>query len=302
MAANLISEDQLTLVFVSICVLGDVYRNLQNHHKDPFYHEDAQGKTTKPNKDGAVSANNLVSKHPTVNQSFIDKIVAEIEAKHPFIAPLLKTNGSAVSGNDSTKGKKYKSRSGLQQLIDNVADNVVKEVTAEFRGGRLKPSRSVTSPKQSQKSEDSMPLLNDNQSTYLDLKTPSGLESTLNKLHTEDGDDLLPEVVSLDDLTRDDPPLSTPADTTQPSTTSQGQESLLQSKNLSKGNHPSRGPNPERPGLDDIQQMFRTKNWSRSKSHLKTTKPATEKGKKKLIIPATTEGRSARIKGSKNYI
>lgn len=286
-------------MFVSISVLDNVRHNLRNHHKDPFYHEDAQGKTSKPNKvfsdankNGAVLANNLVSKHPTVNQSFIDKIVAEIEAKHPVIAPLLKTNGSAISGNVSTKGRKHKSWNALQQLIDNVAGSVVKEVTAEFRGKKRKPSRRVTAPKQTQKSEDSMPLLNDNKSTYLGLKTPGGLESTLNKLNIEDGDDLPPEVVSLDDITGNLPPVSTAEDTTQPST-SQRQKSLLQSKNVSQGNDSSRGPNPERPGLEDIRQLFRSKSRLRSNSHLKTTRPITEKGKKKLTIPATTEGRSA---------
>lgn len=248
------------------------------------------------NKNGAVLANNLVSKHPTVNQSFIDKIVAEIESKHPVIAPLLKTNGSAISGNVSTKGRKHKSWNALQQLIDNVAGSVVKEVTAEFRGKKRKPSRRVTAPKQTQKSEDSMPLLNDNKSTYLGLKTPGGLESTLNKLNIEDGDDLPPEVVSLDhiihDITGNLPPVSTAEDTTQPST-SQRQKSLLQSKNVSQGNDSSRGPNPERPELEDIRQLFRSKSRLRSNSHLKTTRPITEKGKKKLTIPATTEGRSA---------
>ena len=245
------------------------------------------------NKNGAVLANNLVSKHPTVNQSFIDKIVAEIEAKHPVIAPLLKTNGSTVSGNVSTKGRKHKWRNALQQLIDNVADSAVKEVTAEIRGEKRKPSRRVTALKQTQKTEDSMPLLNDNLSTYLGLKTPGGLERKLNKLITEDGDDLPPEVVSLDDINGNLPPVSTAEDTTQRST-SQRQKSLLQTQNISQGNDPSRGPNPERPGLEDIRQLFRSKSRLRSKSHLKTTRPITEKGKKKLTIPATTEGRSAK--------
>lgn len=221
-------------------------------------------------KDGAVLANNVVSRHPTVNQSFIDKIVAEIEAKHPQ----LKNRQPLQSENDSENGKSHQPNT-LKQLIDSVADNVVKEVTAEFTGQRHKPSRRVTLPKaphQKKKTKVKMPLLNDHQSNKLGVKLNSAGE-----------DDILPEMVNSDEITGKISPYPTPEDIAQSSL----------SHTQGTPHHRLSGPDPERPGLEEIRELFnskKSKSRLKLRNRLKKKRPMTEEGKKKLTIPATTEG------------
>ena len=247
-----------------------------------------------PNKDGVVLMNGLVSGHPTVNQSFIDKIVAEIETEHPFVKPVLKTDKPTKNDNDSLKAKDQKSRNPLQQLIDNVADSVVKEVTTEFKPHIRKPTRRVTvskATKKTQKTNVKMPLLNDIQNRRLDLQAPAVLQSSANNRHSKDTDDLPPEMLSSDDILENLSPKSTPEEITPPSTDTK-QESLLQSESRPlAGNQVSRGSSPERPRLEDIRELLKSKSRLKARIHFKALKPTTEKGKKKLTIPATTEGR-----------
>jgi len=218
--------------------------------------------------------------------------VAQIEAKHPFVDPISKNNEHAQSEVGSEK-KKSHSSDELQRLIDNVADSVVKEVTAEFRGESQKPSRRVTVPKptqQKKKSEAKMPLLNDQRGTKRGAKKPSPLESTTDKLHGGEEDDLPPEIISSDERTGKTSPASTPEDVTQ-SSLSIGKGELVHFQYPSRENFLSRGPGPERPGLEEMRELFKSKGRLGYKSHLKKTRPRTQKGKKKLTIPATTEGR-----------
>lgn len=245
------------------------------------------------NKDGVVLANGLFWRHPTVNQSFIDKIVAEIEADDPLVKPVWKTN-KLKKIDDLLKANSQKSRNPLQQLIDNVADSVVKEVTTEFKPHIRKPTRRVTVPKpakKTQKTDVMMPLLNDIENRRLGSQAPAVLESSANKPHSKDADDLPPEMISSDDIIENLSPESTPEDITPPSTDT-NQDSLLQSESrLLAGNQVSRGSNPERPGLEEMRELLKSKSRLKARIHLKTLKPTTEKGKKKLTIPATTEGK-----------
>ena len=220
-------------------------------------------------------ADNLASKHPTVNQSFIDRIVAEVQAEHPII-------GKNKSNQSDT----------LQQLIDNVADSVVKQVTEEFTDQRHKPSRRVNVPKpplqkEASKPEDhkaDMPLLNDYPGRKPHVKSTAFLENAIKKLvSAEEG--LPPELISSDDITGNNPPVPPPDNVNPSSMTSSTQETRLSSQYPLKAKRPPQKPQPEHPGQQEIRQMLKFIH------RLKKKKPMVEGGKKKLTIPATTEGK-----------
>lgn len=256
---------------------------LAKQTKYQSFHRGTEYKPTEPRKGynnsikhGGILADNLASKHPTVNQSFIDRIVAEIQAEHPIV-------GNKKSNKSDT----------LQQLIDNVADSVVKQVTEEFdTGPRHKPSRRVNVPKPPLQKEASvpedrtakMPLLNDHPSTTPHLK--SFLESAIKKLASKEKG-LPPEMISSDEITGDSSPGPPPEDVNPVSMTSSTQETHSSSQYPLRENHSSRRPQPEQPGQQEIRQMFKFKH------RLKKKKPTAESGKKKLTIPATTEGKKA---------
>ncbi|XP_078381846.1 uncharacterized protein LOC144664603 isoform X2 [Oculina patagonica] len=260
-----------------------VSHELAKQPKDQSFHRGNEYKPTEPRKaynnsirHGGILADNLASKHPTVNQSFIDRIVAEIQAEHPIV-------GQKKSNKSDT----------LQQLIDNVADSVVKQVTDEFNTGPShKPSRRVNVPKPPLQKNVSvpkdrtanMPLLNDHPSRAPHLK--SFLESAIKKLASKE-EGLPPEMINSDEITGNSSPDPPPEDVNPPSMSSSTQEPHFSSQYPSRENHPSRRPQSEQPGQQEIRQMFKFKH------HLKKKKPMAESGKKKLFIPATTEGNTA---------
>lgn len=242
------------------------------------YQRGTEHKPTEPNKGyndsikhGGILADSLTSRHPTVNQSFIDRIVAEIQAEHPII-------GKEKSNNSDN----------LQQLIDNVADGVVKQVTDEFIGATHKPSRRVDVPKPPLQTgasapEDrkaNMPLLNDHPSEKPHVKSAAFLESAIKKLASKE-EDLPPEMINSDEISGDMSPAPPPEDV-KPSSAS---ESHFSSNYPAREKHPLRRPQPENPGKQEIREMFKFKH------RLKKKKPMVEKGLKKLTIPATTEGK-----------
>lgn len=260
-----------------------VSHELAKQPKDQSFHRGTEYKPTEPRKGynnsmrhGGILADNLASRHPTVNQSFIDRIVAEIQAEHPIV------------------GKKKSNKSDtLQQLIDNVADSVVKQVTEEFNTGRShKPSRRVNVPKPPLQKEASvpedhkakMPLLNDHPSRTPHFK--SFLESAIQKFASKE-EGLPPEMISSDEITGNSSPGPLPEDVNPSSMTSSTQEPHFSSHYPSREYHSSRRPQPEQPGQQEIRQMFKFKH------RLKKKKQTAESGKKKLTIPATTEGKKA---------
>lgn len=220
-------------------------------------------------------ADSLASRRPTVNQSFIDRIVAEIQAEHPVI-------GKKKAGNKSDN---------LQQLIDNVADSVVKQVTDEFIGERHQPSRRVDVPKPPLQTvasapEDvrpSMPLLNDHPDQKTHVKAAAFLESAIKKLASKD-EELPPEMINSDEITGV-PSVPLAEDVKPPSMTSPATVSHVSSDYAAREKDPQRRPQPEIPGKQEIREMFKFKH------RLKKKKPMIEKGSKKLTIPATTEGK-----------
>lgn len=227
-------------------------------------------------KHGGVLADSLASRHPTVNQSFIDRIVAEIQAEHPIIGKNQKSNNS----------------DNLQQLIDNVADSVVKQVTDEFIGDRHKPSRRVVVPKPaiqtsasaSEDSEANMPLLNDNPSSKHHVKAASFLESAIKNMDSKD-EDLPPEIIENDEITGGMSPAPHHEGVKLPSMMSSAPESHFSSYYAAPEKKPLRRPQPENPGKQEIREMFKFRH------RLKKKKAMVEKGSKKLTIPATTEGK-----------
>lgn len=200
-------------------------------------------------------ANKISSRHPTVNQSFIDKIVEEIEAKHPIL----------------TKEKSSKDDS-LQRLIDNVADSVVKQVTEEFTEPQAKPSRRVNVPKPWSQTEISvptgtmadMPLLNDFQS-----KKPYAKSSLVKDITP----DLPPEIISSDEVSGQLLPDSSPEEV-KPSSKSPPQRSRFAHQR----------PQPEEPGMQEMREMFKFRH------RYDKQKPKSQSGKKKVTISATSEG------------
>ena len=226
-------------------------------------------------KHGGILADSLTSRHPTVNQSFIDRIVAEIQAEHPIF-------GKEKSNNSDN----------LQQLIDNVADSVVKQVTEEFYGAKHKPSRRVEVPKPPletgasapEDSKANMPLLNDHPSETPHVKSAAFLENAIKKLASKD-EDLPPEMINSDEISGHMTPHPPPEDVKSSSMMSSEPESNFSSNYAAREKHPLRGPLPENPGKQEIREMFKFKH------RLKKKKPMVEKGLKKLTIPATTEGK-----------
>lgn len=227
-------------------------------------------------KHGGILADSLASRHPTVNQSFIDRIVAEIQAEHPIIGKKKKSNKS----------------DNLQQLIDNVADSVVKQVTDEFTGDRHKPSRRVDVPKPpvqtsalaSKDSEENMPLLNDHPSEKPRVKGAGFLENAIKKLASKD-EDLPPEIIDSDEITGGMSPVPLPEDVKPSSMISPAQESHSSFSYAAREKDPLQRPQPENPGKQEIREMYKFRH------RLKKKKPVVEKGLKKLTIPATTEGK-----------
>lgn len=220
-------------------------------------------------------ADSLASRRPTVNQSFIDRIVAEIQAEHPVI-------GKKKASNKSDN---------LQQLIDNVADSVVKQVTDEFIGNRHQPSRRVDVPKPPVQTVESapedvrpnMPLLNDHPDEKPHVKAAAFLESAIKKLASKD-EELPPEMINSDEITG--VPSVPPAEyINPPSMTSPATGSHFSSDYSAREKDPQRRPQPEIPGKQEIREMFKFKH------RVKKKKPMIEKGSKKLTIPATTEGK-----------
>ena len=265
-------------------LLLDNGRQLTNEPKkqssDEGYQRHKPTEPTKGHNDsikhGGILADSLSSRHPTVNQSFIDKIVAEIQAEHPIIG---KRKGSNNSDN-------------LQKLIDNVADSVVKQVTDEFIGDRHKPSRRVVVPKPpvqtsasaSEDREANMPLLNDNPSPKHHVKAASFLESAIKKMASKN-EDLVPEMSESDEVTGGMSPVPHHEGVKLPSMMSSAPESYFSSNYAAPENNPLRIPQPENPGKQEIREMFKFRH------RLKKKKPMVEKGLKKLTIPATTEGK-----------
>ena len=264
--------------------LLDIGHRLTNEVKKQPSNDDYQRhKPTEPTKDhndsikrGDILADSLASRHPTVNQSFIDRIVAEIQAEHPIIG----------------KKKENKNSDNLQQLIDNVADSVVKQVTDEFIGDKHKPSRRVVVPKPpvqtstsaSEDSEANMPLLNDNPSPKHHVKAASFLESAIKKMASKN-EDLVPEMIESDEITGGMSPVPHHEGVKVPSRMSSPPELHFSSNYAAPENNPLRIPQPENPGKQEIREMFKFRH------RLKKKKPMVEKGLKKLTIPATTEGK-----------
>ena len=290
----------LTLINFIIClffsfVLDNDVHKLQNKTdaKETQHKEAASQKVfSDSTKEGAISANDLVSSHPTVNQSFIDKIVSEIEAKHPIIGPLLEYKAPATSSVDSAKLKSHTSNA-LQQLIDNVADSVVKEVTEEFTGKGHKPRRRVTVPKalhHKDKPKGQMPLLNDHLSEQLDVNTPGSVKSATKTLDRGGKQEPPPEMVSSDEIIGHASPVLAPEnpDVKPSSITTPLQESLVYPHSHSRGNY----RDPERPGLEAMRELLKSKSRLKSIVRLTQKRPMTQRGKKKLTIPATTEGKN----------
>ncbi|XP_068704874.1 uncharacterized protein [Montipora foliosa] len=298
------------------------------------------------NKDGHVLANNLFARRPTVNQSFIDKIVAEIAAKNSSVmTPLLKKNPFATNKNDSIEGRNLNSVNPLQRLIDNVAESVVKEVTTELRGEKYQPSKRVVVPKaatMTQKSNASFPL-DHKGSKSLALGTSGFPQSSPNPLQSEATNDLQnKDIQRLSSSLQEKSPsskLSLWGSDHFRGTASQrgGLEEIrellnsmnrsrsrikLESKDLSRPKARSKSHDRSRPrgnkksnsrsrlrGFSKSRHASKSKthvkyrNRSSSKSHLssnnwsrgylKPKRPTTETAKKKLTIPATTEGNAA---------
>ena len=266
--------------------LDDGHRVTHEPTKQPSvegYQRGTEHKPTESNKGyndsikhGGILADSLASKHPTVNQSFIDRIVAEIQAEHPIIE----------------KTKKSNKTDNLQQLIDNVADSVVKQVTDEFIGERHKPSRRVDVPKPpaqtgtsaQEDSRGNMPLLNDHPSEKPHVKSASFLQSAIKKLASKD-EDLPPEMIDSDEISGDISSVPLPEDVKPSSMTSPVTSSHFSSDYAAREKDPLRRPRPEIPGKQEIREMFKFRH------RLKKKKPMVEKGLKKLTIPATTEGK-----------
>lgn len=243
-------------------------------------------------KEGAISSSNHASFHPIVNQSFINKIVAEIEAKEPVIGSVRDNKKTTTSSANFAKGDTHKS-DALEQLIDNVADNVVKEVTKEFTSESNKPSRRVTVPKpprRKKKLEIRMPLLNDRWSKKNHKKTPQVWRDIAKTLISSGEHDLSPEMDRSDEII--DHASIGSATERPPSFTVPTQQSIAYPPKSSSVRYKSRGPDAEQPGRDDIQQLFNSKGHLKSKPRLRKKKPMTQRGKKKLTIPASSEGRN----------
>ena len=241
-------------------------------------------------KEGATSSSNHASFHPTVNQSFINKIVAEIEAKQPVIGSIRDNKKTTTSSTNSAKANTNKS-DALEQLIDNVADSVVKEVTKEFTSESNKPSRRVTVPKpprRKKKLEIRMPLLNDRRSKKDHKKTPQVWRDIAKTLISSGEHDLSPEMDRSDEII--DHASIGSATESPPSFTVPTQQSIAHPPKSSFVRYKSRRPDAEQPGRDDIQQLINSKGHLKSKPRLRKKKPMTQRGKKKLTIPASSEG------------
>lgn len=239
--------------------------------KDPGHQQGKKLKPTEPRKvryggsikHGGILADKLSSRHPTVNQSFIEKIVEEIEAKHRTLV----------------KDKSGKANS-LQQLIDNVADSVVKQVTKDFTLPRQKPSRRVNVPKPWSQTDISdpvdiktdMPRLNDFQSREPHAKSAALVEDA-NK------EDLPPEVISSDEVSGQISPDSPPEEVKPSSRMSSTQRSHFVSQR----------PRPEEPGKQELREM------SKFRHRLAKQRPMLQSGKKKVTIPATNEGKTLNL-------
>ena len=264
-------------------ILDNGHRLTHKPPKQPSDEGYQRHKPTEPSKGyndsikhGGVLADSLALRHPTVNQSFIDRIVAEIQAEHPIIE----------------KNKKSNKSDNLQQLIDNVADSVVKQVTDEFTGDGHKPSRRVDVPKPpvqtnasgSKDSEADMPLLNDHPSEKPHVKAAGFLESAVKKLASKD-EDLPSEMIDSDEITGNMSPVQLPDDVKPSSMMSPTPESHISSNYAANGKESLQRPQPENPGKQEIWEMFKFRH------RLKKKKPMVEKGLKKLTIPATTEGK-----------
>ena len=218
-----------------------------------------------------VLTNDLVSRRPTVNQSFIDKIVAEIEAKNSsMLKPLPANNQSTIDDIDSIEGKNKTSLNPLQKLIDRVADSVVKEVTTELKGVEYKPSRRVVVPKPPilASKRKAFPLLDDEMSATLGSRAPELSQSSL----------------------RDDDDRNPPRENIQPTYLPLSKESLS-SKQTLWGDDQYRGINPERQGLDEIRNLLKSMNRSRARSKFKTENSFRHKGRSKSRAQSRTRSK-----------
>ena len=256
---------------LTLCRLFLDYGNRVSHKpatqpKDQSNHGSTNYKPTELRKGhnnsfrhGSILSDNLASRHPTVNQSFIDRIVEEIQAKHPIFGK-----------------EKFNKSETLQQLIDNVADSVVKQVTEEINTGQNhEPSQRVNAPKPpAQKNakpadhKESMPILNDHPRKKPHVKSAAFLESVIKKLASKK-EDLSPEMISSDDINGNSSP--------GPSLEDVNPSSVAPST--------PRTPQPEEPGQQEIRQLFRFKH------PLNKKRPLIQSGRRKLTIPATTEGK-----------
>ena len=212
-------------------------------------------------KKAIVLTNDLVSRRPTVNQSFIDKIVAEIEAKNSSVVkPLLGYNQPTNNDIDSIEGGNKTSLNPLQKLIDRVADSVVKEVTSELKGVTYKPSKRVVvaKPPIITSKRKAFPLPDDEMSATLGSGASGLSQSSLQRNDAR----------------------SPPRENTQPIYLPLPKESLSSKQTLWE-NDQSRGMNPERYGLEKIRNLLKSMNRSRARSKFKTKNSSRHKGRSK---------------------
>ena len=270
---------------------------LENYNHEESVHKDH----SKTNNVRIISANELVSRHPIVNESFINKIVAEIQAKHDIIKPLLKKPNARRAGKSSA----------LKQLIDDVANNVVKDVMQEFSRPTETPSRPTLVPKTPYTTKApisgqmKMPVLNENGNDKDDMEFPEILKDVIKNVKSDKEEDLSPEMTTIDEIAGpvsriEAPEIVKPASVMSPTSRLKGfrtdassrVSNILNASGLEKPElgSPKPGLGPERPGLQEIQELLRLK------PHRRDPKPKAAKGKKKVDIPATIEGEQLRCK------
>ena len=264
--------------FLFCFFLDDTRRDPLHQKKDQQFFKTAQKETKKERKlfsgskqNDIVLTNDLVSRRPTVNQSFIDKIVAEIEAENSsMVKPLLGNNQSTINDIDSIKGNNKTPLNPLQKLIDRVADSVVKEVTTELKGVTYKPSRRVVVPKPPilASKRKAFPLLDDEMNATLGSRAPELSQSSL----------------------RDDDDRTPPRENVQPTYLPLSKESLSSKQTLWEDDQ-SRGINPERQGLDEIRNLLKSMNRSSARSKFKTENSSRHKGHSKSRTQSRTRGK-----------
>ena len=263
--------------FLFCFFLDDTRRDPLHQKKDQQFFKTAQKETKKErklfsgSKQNDIVLPNDLSRRPTVNQSFIDKIVAEIEAENSsMVKPFLGNNQSTINDIDPNAGKNKTLLNPLQKLIDRVADSVVKEVTTELKGVAYKPSRRVVVPKLPilASKRKAFPLLDDEMSATLGSRAPELSQSSL----------------------RDDDERTPPRENVQPTYLPLSKESLSSKQTLWEDDQ-SRGINPERQGLDEIRNLLKSMNRARVRSEFKTENSFRLKGRSKSRAQSRTRSK-----------